>query len=51
MYWPFNEPHYIILNLAIGGTMGGSIDDSMFEHGDVLMKVDWVKVWQREEQE
>ena len=49
MYWPFNEPHYIILNLAIGGTMGGSIDDSMFDQGEVLMKVDWVKVWQREE--
>lgn len=47
-YWPFNKPHYIILNLAIGGTMGGAIDDSMFSH-DVQMKVDWIRVWQREE--
>ncbi len=47
-YWPFNQPHYFIINLAVGGTMGGSIDDSMFQH-DVIMKVDWVRVWQREE--
>lgn len=48
-HWPFNEPHFFIINLAIGGNMGGSIDDSMFNNGDVLMKVDWVRVWQREE--
>lgn len=48
--WPFNKEHYIILNLAIGGTMGGKIDDSMFETGSpVQMKVDWVRVYQREE--
>lgn len=51
MYWPFNEPHYIILNLAIGGTMGGRIDDAIFNQGEVLMKVDWIKVWQRDEAE
>lgn len=49
-YWPFNKPHYFIINLAVGGTMGGSIDDGMFQN-DVLMKVDWVRVWQREEVE
>lgn len=47
-YWPFNKEHFIILNLAVGGSMGGNVDDSMFEH-DVLMKVDWVRVYQREE--
>ncbi len=47
-WWPFNKPHYFIINLAVGGTMGGSIDDGMFSH-DVLMKVDWVRVWQRDE--
>ena len=50
-YWPFNDKHFIIFNLAIGGTMGGSIDDALFNQGDVLMKVDWVRVWQREEKE
>lgn len=47
-YWPFFRKQYIILNLAVGGTMGGKIDDTMFDH-DVLMKVDWVRVYQRQE--
>ena len=25
--WPFNQPFYLILNLALGGTWGGPIDD------------------------
>ena len=47
-YWPYQQNFYFILNLAIGGNMGGSIDDSIFEH-DVVMKVDWIKVYQRAE--
>ena len=47
-YWPYQQDFYFILNLAIGGNMGGSIDNSMFEH-DVTMKVDWVRVYQRQE--
>ena len=47
-YWPFNQPHYIILNLAIGGNMGGVVADDCFDH-PVIMKVDWVRVYQREE--
>lgn len=47
-YWPFNKEHFIILNLAIGGTMGGNVDDAIFEN-PVLMKVDWVRVYQRQE--
>lgn len=49
-YWPFNQPHYIILNLAIGGKMGGSVADDCFDK-PVIMKVDWVRVYQREETE
>ncbi len=45
-FWPFNKEHFIILNLAIGGNMGGQIKDDCFDH-DVIMKVDWVRVWQR----
>ena len=48
-YWPFNKDHFIIFNLAIGGTMGGNVDDAIFA-SPVLMKVDWVRVWQRQEQ-
>ncbi len=45
--WPFNDRFYFILNLAIGGTWGGSqgVDDSMFDE-PVLYKVDYVKVYQ-----
>ena len=47
--WPFNRPNYIILNCAIGGNMGGSIDDAIFNQ-QRIMYVDWVRVWQRQEQ-
>ena len=47
-YWPFNKEHFIILNLAIGGKMGGEVDDSIFNQ-DVIMYVDWVRVYQRAE--
>jgi len=39
---PFNEPFYLIMNLAIGGTLGGSIDDSIFPSD---MQVDYVRVY------
>ena len=41
--WPFDAPQYLLLNLAIGGTLGGSIDDSIFP---VTMAVEHVRVWQ-----
>lgn len=44
--WPFNSEFYIIINLALGGRMGGNIDDNIFNN-DVLMKIDWIKVYQR----
>lgn len=47
--WPFNKPEYIIFNLAIGGNMGGQVDDAIFDT-QRIMYVDWVRVWQREEQ-
>lgn len=44
MEWPFDKPHYIILNLAIGGNWGGAkgIDDSIFP---CAMLVDYVRVY------
>ncbi|MBQ2676307.1 MAG: glycoside hydrolase family 16 protein [Clostridia bacterium] len=38
----FHQPHYILLNFALGG-MGGTIDDKALPQ---KMEVDWVKVWQ-----
>lgn len=48
-YWPFNKPFFFIFNLAIGGNMGGSVDDGIFDQ-QRIMYVDWVRVWQRQEQ-
>ncbi len=28
--WPFDQPFFLIINLAIGGNWGGKIDDSIF---------------------
>ena len=43
--WPFDKPHYLILNLAIGGGWGGQqgIDDSKFPHEFVI---DYVRVYE-----
>lgn len=48
-YWPFNKPFFFIFNLAIGGNMGGTVDDAIFNQ-QRIMYVDWVRVWQRQEQ-
>ena len=43
---PFRAPHCIILNQAIGGTMGGNPDGTEFP---VRLKVDYARVYQRAE--
>ena len=42
--WPFDEPQYLILNLAIGGTWGGrqGIDESAFP---ARFLIDYVRVY------
>lgn len=44
--WPFDQPEYIILNLAIGGTWGGKegVDDSIFPQKYLI---DYVRVYQK----
>jgi beta-glucanase (GH16 family) len=42
---PFHQPHYIILNLAIGGTSGG--DPSMTDF-PARLEVDYVRVYQKQ---
>jgi beta-glucanase (GH16 family) len=41
--WPFDLPQYLLLNLAIGGVLGGSVDDSIFP---VTLEIDHVRIWQ-----
>ncbi|MFA5045623.1 MAG: family 16 glycosylhydrolase [Paludibacter sp.] len=43
--WPFDQEFYVILNLAVGGTMGGTIDDNIFNN-PVELKVDYVRLYQ-----
>lgn len=45
-FWPFNKPHFILLNMAIGGSMGGQVNEQIFNQ-PIQMKVDWVRVYQR----
>ncbi len=41
--WPFNQPFYLIINVALGGTWGGDIDDSIFP---VVFQIKSVKVYE-----
>lgn len=45
---PFRKPHYLILNLAMGGNWGGPIDDSMLP---CQFLIDYVRVYQRQSKE
>ena len=44
--WPFDQPFYIILNLAWGGQWGGQkgVDNSLLP---LTMEVDYVRVFQK----
>lgn len=42
--WPFDQPFYFLLNLAIGGNFGGpQVDDSIFPQKFII---DYIKVYQ-----
>lgn len=42
--WPFDTPQYLILNIAIGGDLGGTVDNSIFPTN---MEIDYVRVYQQ----
>ncbi len=42
--WPFNAPQFLILNVAIGGDLGGAVDDTIFPRA---MEIEYVRVYQR----
>ena len=42
--WPFDTPHYLLINLAIGGDMAGKVDNAIFP---VSMDIDYVRVYQK----
>ncbi|MBN2540449.1 MAG: family 16 glycosylhydrolase [Bacilli bacterium] len=43
--WPFDQRFHLILNLAIGGSWGGAIDDSIFPQS---LEIDYVRVYQKD---
>ena len=49
--WPFFDKEFFIINLALGGSMGGSINNDIFDdptNNPVIMYVDWVRVYQKQ---
>jgi beta-glucanase (GH16 family) len=45
--WPFSEPHFFLLNLAVGGTFGGfDVNDDNFP---AVFEIDYVRVYELEE--
>lgn len=40
---PFDNPHYLLLNIAMGGTLGGNIPDSFTQD---IMEIDYVRFYQ-----
>lgn len=42
--WPFDQPAHLILNVAVGGNLGGSVNPADISR--MTLKVDYVKVWQ-----
>jgi beta-glucanase (GH16 family) len=41
---PFTRPQYILLNLALGGDNGGTIDDSAFP---MRYEIDYVRIYEK----
>jgi beta-glucanase (GH16 family) len=39
--WPFDQPFYLIMNIAVGGGLGGEIDESALPY---CMDVKHVKI-------
>lgn len=42
--WPFDQPFYLILNIAVGGGLGGPVNNSSLPY---IMDVEYVKVYQK----
>jgi beta-glucanase (GH16 family) len=42
--WPFDAPFFVLLNVAVGGSYGGPVNNSIFPQ---TMEVDYVRVYQK----
>ncbi|MCC6762821.1 MAG: hypothetical protein IT252_16495 [Chitinophagaceae bacterium] len=41
---PFQQPHYLLLNLAMGGNRGGSVENTVFPS---KYYIDYVRIYQK----
>lgn len=41
--WPFDAPQFLLLNLAIGGDLGGAVDERIFP---LTLEIEYVRVYQ-----
>lgn len=41
-HWPFDQNFHFLLNVAVGGNLGGTVDNNIFP---ATMEVDWVRVY------
>lgn len=45
--WPFDQPAHLLLNVAVGGNLGGEIDLNKLPNFKAMtMEVEYIKVWQ-----
>ena len=42
--WPFDKPQYLLLNVAVGGVLGGTVNDASLSA--TSLEVDYVRVYQ-----
>lgn len=42
--WPFDRPQYLLLNVAVGGVLGGAVDNANLP---AAMEVDYVRVYSK----
>lgn len=42
--WPFDKPQYLLLNVAVGGTLGGVVNNATLSN--TALEVDYVRVYQ-----
>ena len=41
---PYDNPHYILLNIAMGGNLGGAIEESFSSD---IMEIDYVRIFKK----
>ncbi len=42
--WPYDKPYFIIMNIAVGGGLGGPVDETALPYNFLI---DYVRVWQK----